>query len=230
MLRAAAFPLRSAISALPNLPTREEIKLWVQGLSVESLTRAFERHFIDNPDGLRLAFGIGLAVAGTIMLLSSLRRRRTRQSDLVRRVVAGRATEIRTGAEVGDGASDGDPVPKQAGPPAWLLAEPAAEGMAPANGNGRGARSSMRVPIGASLVRIGRHEENDVRFEHKTVHRYHAVLHRTGEGEFVITDLSGVGGNGIYVNGARIEQSPLRSGDLVELGAVRLRFEETRAH
>ena len=77
-------------------------------------------------------------------------------------------------------------------------------------------------------LRIGRHQENDIRLEDKTVHRYHALLHRSPDGDFLIRDLSGETGNGVYVNGARIEQAALRPGDLVELGAVRLRFQQQR--
>lgn len=84
------------------------------------------------------------------------------------------------------------------------------------------------VPLGHDLVRIGRHQENDIRLEDKTVHRYHALLHRSPDGDFLIRDLSGLNGNGVYVNGARIEQAALRPGDLVELGAVRLRFQQQR--
>ena len=84
------------------------------------------------------------------------------------------------------------------------------------------------VPLGHDLVRIGRHQENDIRLDDKTVHRYHALLHRSSDGDFHIRDLSGQAGNGVYVNGARIEQAALRTGDLVELGAVRLRFQQQR--
>ena len=84
------------------------------------------------------------------------------------------------------------------------------------------------VPLAQDLVRIGRHAENDVRLNDKTVHRYHALVQRSSDGEFLIRDLSGAAGNGVYVNGSRIELAPLHSGDLVELGAVRLRFQQAR--
>ena len=84
------------------------------------------------------------------------------------------------------------------------------------------------VPLDHDLLRIGRHQENDIRLEDKTVHRYHALLHRSADGDFLIRDLSGQNGNGVYVNGSRIDQTALRPGDLVELGAVRLRFQQHR--
>jgi len=56
------------------------------------------------------------------------------------------------------------------------------------------------------------------------VHRQHAMLVRTPEGQILLTDISGMGGNGIFVNDERVLHKELRSGDLVEFGAVHLRF------
>ena len=86
----------------------------------------------------------------------------------------------------------------------------------------------IAVPLGRDVVRIGRHQENDIRFEDRTVHRYHALVHRAPTGDFHIRDLSGSGGNGVYVNGHRVDEAGLRSGDLIELGAIRLRFQQQR--
>lgn len=79
-------------------------------------------------------------------------------------------------------------------------------------------------PLADDVVRIGRHEENDIRLPHASVHRYHAVIHRTEEADFVITDLSGEAGNGVRVNGERRTQSRLVDGDLIELGKARMTF------
>lgn len=84
--------------------------------------------------------------------------------------------------------------------------------------------------IDSNMIRIGRHEENDIRLASQTVHRYHAVLHRTPEQKFVITDLSGPQGNGVVVNAERVDQVALAAGDLIELGDVRLRFRYGEAH
>jgi pSer/pThr/pTyr-binding forkhead associated (FHA) protein len=80
------------------------------------------------------------------------------------------------------------------------------------------------LPINGRMLRIGRHEENDVRLSDKTVHRHHAVLELTGEHGYTITDLSGAEGNGVLVNAERVTQARLRHGDIIELGAVKLRF------
>ena len=83
--------------------------------------------------------------------------------------------------------------------------------------------------IGHGLVRIGREEDNDVQLVHKTVHRYHAVVERTVDAEFYLTDVSGAGGNGVRVDGDRIERARLRGGELIEIGKTRLRFQLAEA-
>ena len=82
-----------------------------------------------------------------------------------------------------------------------------------------------RRTIGRTLLRIGREEDNDIRFAVKTVHRYHAVIRRTTDGVVMITDVSGKDGNGVLVNGARVAEARLRKGDVINLGEVRMRFD-----
>jgi pSer/pThr/pTyr-binding forkhead associated (FHA) protein len=85
------------------------------------------------------------------------------------------------------------------------------------------------MPLAGQIVRIGRHKDNDIRLTDSSVHRYHAVIERTPEEEFVITDLSGKDGNGVRVNGARIAQARLADGDVIELGRMKLKFESSPA-
>lgn len=80
-------------------------------------------------------------------------------------------------------------------------------------------------PLEGSMIRIGRHGDNDIQLASQTVHRYHAVLHVTPRQSHVLTDLSGPEGNGVLVNGHRIEQAELTGGDVIELGDVKLCFE-----
>ena|SRR2546423_14432355 len=61
------------------------------------------------------------------------------------------------------------------------------------------------------------------------VARHHAVIERTRDEEFVITDLSGKDGNGVRINGARLPRARLADGDVIELGRTRLKFESTPA-
>jgi hypothetical protein len=88
---------------------------------------------------------------------------------------------------------------------------------------------SGTLPLGSRLVRIGRHQDNDIRLPDTTVHRHHAVIERTRDEEFVITDLSGKDGNGVRINGARLPRARLADGDVIELGRTRLKFESTPA-
>lgn len=86
-----------------------------------------------------------------------------------------------------------------------------------------------RRPLPREMVSFGREEDNDIRLEHATVHRHHAVLHRTPDAHFVIRDLSGPAGNGVKVNGERVAQRSLVDGDRIEIGAVAIKFEARHA-
>jgi hypothetical protein len=81
------------------------------------------------------------------------------------------------------------------------------------------------LALDSRRIRIGRHEDNDVRLPDATVHRYHAVIERTPEAAFVIVDVSGEKGNGILINGARQSRARLCDGDVIKLGRTCLKFE-----
>src|SRR5690606_37068911 len=80
-----------------------------------------------------------------------------------------------------------------------------------------------RIKVGRGMVRVGREDDNEIRLEARTVHRYHAVIHRNAEGDHIVTDLSG-GGNGVLVNGRRIVEARLSDGDIITIGGESLRF------
>jgi hypothetical protein len=90
-------------------------------------------------------------------------------------------------------------------------------------------RDGSRRPIGRGMLRIGRQDDNEVCVDHEKVHRYHAVIHRTPEAEFIITDLSGPDGHGVLVNGQRVVQASLNNGDRIEVGKARITFESIPA-
>lgn len=98
------------------------------------------------------------------------------------------------------------------------VARPAEAFIEVAGGAGR------RYPLGRGMVRIGREDDNDIRLPFATVHRYHAVLHRTADAEYVITDLSSADGNGLIVNDRRLAEARLKDGDVVHLGEATLTF------
>jgi pSer/pThr/pTyr-binding forkhead associated (FHA) protein len=85
----------------------------------------------------------------------------------------------------------------------------------------------MALPPALALVRIGRHDDNDIRLDQSTVHRHHALIHRTPTADFIITDVSGQAGNGVVVNGQRLAETRLKSGDTIYLGEAALIFEST---
>lgn len=86
-------------------------------------------------------------------------------------------------------------------------------------------RSAIMLPAGRDLVQIGRLGDNDICIEDDSVQHYHAVIERHMPEGFSITDVSGLGGEGLRINGAPCASALLVHGDLVELGRTRMRFE-----
>ena len=190
----------------------EELRLWSDKLGLTDHWSRVEQAYFAVPERQRLIGGFILLVLGLLLAGRSLRRRgRPTAGQILRRRRASAGPEHEpSGASA---ASVPLAVPAEAHSGAYLVTE---------------GRDSRRLSLASELVLIGRDEENDVRLRDSTVHRHHAAVHHTNEGEFIIKDLSGDGGNGVYVNGRRIGERPLASGDVVELGAVKLRFEKPR--
>jgi pSer/pThr/pTyr-binding forkhead associated (FHA) protein len=80
------------------------------------------------------------------------------------------------------------------------------------------------VAISREWTRIGRSMAADLRFDDATVSRRHALVVNQPEGVRVLDDRSL---NGIYVNGRRVEWSPLADGDEVSIGRHSLFFMDT---
>lgn len=68
-------------------------------------------------------------------------------------------------------------------------------------------------------TRIGRSLSADLRFDDATVSRRHALVVNQEDGMRVLDDRSL---NGVFVNGRRVEWSPLRDGDEIAVGRHRL--------
>ena len=73
-------------------------------------------------------------------------------------------------------------------------------------------------------TRIGRSLAADVRFDDATVSRRHALIVHQADGTRVLDDRSL---NGVYVNGRRVEWSPLKDGDQILVGRHTLYFLDT---
>lgn len=85
-------------------------------------------------------------------------------------------------------------------------------------------RPAARLTSEHPVIRIGRQEDNDIRFAAGTVHRYHAIIQRTPEAEYWVTDLSGPGGHGVAINGERVARGRLAPGDAIRLGEAEVIF------
>jgi pSer/pThr/pTyr-binding forkhead associated (FHA) protein len=80
------------------------------------------------------------------------------------------------------------------------------------------------VPLAREWTRIGRSLAADVRFDDATVSRRHALIVHQADGTRVLDDRSL---NGVYVNGRRVEWSPLKDGDQIVVGRHTLVFLDT---
>ena len=80
------------------------------------------------------------------------------------------------------------------------------------------------VPVAREWTRIGRSLAADVRFDDATVSRRHALVVVQADGVRVLDDRSL---NGVYVNGRRVEWSPLADGDEIQVGRHSLWFLDT---
>ena len=79
-------------------------------------------------------------------------------------------------------------------------------------------------PLNQEWTRIGRSLAADIRFDDATVSRRHALVVSQAEGVRVLDDRSL---NGVYVNGERVEWSPLTDGDEIAIGRHSIFFLDT---
>jgi hypothetical protein len=82
------------------------------------------------------------------------------------------------------------------------------------------------VAITRQWTRVGRSLAADVRFDDPTVSRRHALIVRQPDGVRVLDDRSL---NGVFVNGSRVEWSPLADGDEIVVGRYRMHYLDTNA-
>lgn len=80
----------------------------------------------------------------------------------------------------------------------------------------------QRIVLGEAIVTIGRLGDSTLMLDDRNVSRHHAEIRPQGTG-FVLIDLGST--NGTTVNGERVAERQLRDGDLIEFGAIVIRFE-----
>lgn len=93
----------------------------------------------------------------------------------------------------------------------------------------RGARAGTRERFEKSVISIGRHPMNDLRFDVEKdidVSSRHAELRILGD-RHLLRDLGST--NGTYHNGRRVAVARLRPGDTVGIGKTVLKFVVNRA-
>ncbi len=82
-------------------------------------------------------------------------------------------------------------------------------------------RDEQVFPLEQRIMKIGRHDQNDVMLAGPTVSSRHATVRREAIGA-VIEDEGSL--NGTFVNGVRIEQQLLEDGDRIQIGPHLLVF------
>jgi hypothetical protein len=84
-----------------------------------------------------------------------------------------------------------------------------------------GPETGSSYRLDRKTTAIGRHPDSDVFLDDITVSRRHVVIEQTDAG-YVMRDVGSL--NGTYVNKKRVDESPLRYGDEVQIGRYRLSF------
>ncbi len=87
----------------------------------------------------------------------------------------------------------------------------------------QGAGETLLVPVGREVIHIGRGLSADLHLDEGSVSRRHAILVHRESGARILDDRSA---NGTIVNGRRVTQADLNSGDVIVLGRVVLRYLE----
>ncbi len=85
----------------------------------------------------------------------------------------------------------------------------------------RGPNAGSKYFLDTDKTSIGRHPDSDIFLDDITVSRKHAEIRRGGQG-FELHDIGSL--NGTYANRERVEESPLHSGDEIQVGKFKLVF------
>lgn len=88
----------------------------------------------------------------------------------------------------------------------------------------RGPQTGIVIEVGQGRQSIGRNPQCDIFLNDMTVSRKHAYIESTPEG-CIIRDLNSF--NGVWVNNESVEACLLKSGDLIQIGAFCLIYQES---
>lgn len=87
------------------------------------------------------------------------------------------------------------------------------------------ARSPI-IPLLRPILLLGRHPECDVKLDLPAISRRHCCVAVAGD-QAILRDLGSR--HGVYLNGARVEEAKLQSGDEIAVGPILFRFEDPEA-
>jgi pSer/pThr/pTyr-binding forkhead associated (FHA) protein len=85
----------------------------------------------------------------------------------------------------------------------------------------RGPNSGSRFALDEPVTTAGRHPDSIIFLDDITVSRRHAEVRQVAGG-YVVADVGSL--NGTYLNRERVEESPLRDGDELQIGTFKLLF------
>jgi hypothetical protein len=85
----------------------------------------------------------------------------------------------------------------------------------------RGPNAGSRFLLDRDTTSIGRHPDSDIFLDDVTVSRRHAEIVRNGA-DYLVRDAGSL--NGTYLNRERVDESPLRDGDELQIGLFKLVF------
>jgi pSer/pThr/pTyr-binding forkhead associated (FHA) protein len=86
-----------------------------------------------------------------------------------------------------------------------------------------GQQAGQAFALHEPVTRLGRHPDSEIMLDDITVSRRHAEVARADAG-YVVRDAGSL--NGTYVNHVRVDETPLRNGDELQVGKFRLVFFE----
>ncbi len=79
------------------------------------------------------------------------------------------------------------------------------------------------IPLATEIVNVGRHLDNDIILDDPFVSRHHLQLRRRA-GVYLLFDVQSNGGT--YVNGVRVKEHQLQTGDVIQVGKTQMVYVE----